>query len=294
MKNQSIKAIVTALLISVGLALPAASGPPFSPPTTFQNQQDGTVIFASLWNTWIGGLYTYITGSLLPQLNSLVNKGDIYVYNGIALTNLAVGGNGQVLTANSGTSTGLQWTTVAGTSPLTTLGDLLTVNSSSAAVRLPVGTNGQVLTADSTQPFGLNWEIGVGSIPSGTIAMFYGPYGGAVPAGWVLCDGTNGTPNMIGMFPLGAQASGGTSTPNSAGFGNSTVGTTYGAISLALPFSVNGNTGSASAGTPIFSGGVVVATGTPNTHFHGFSFTGTTSSGSIQPAAVGLQFIMKI
>lgn len=290
MKNKY-TSLLLAICLVIGFALPAAPGP-FGSPPSFVTQTDGTIIFASIWNSSIGALYTWITGTLLPQLNTLTTKGDIYVYNGSSIVNLPAGSNGQVLTANSATSSGLQYTTVAGTSPLTTKGDILTVNGGGAAVRLPIGTNGQVLTADSTQPFGVNWELAVGAVPSGTITMFYGPYGGSVPPGWVLCDGTNGTPNMIGMYPLGAQASGGVASPNASGFGNATVGTTYGATQVVLPFGVTGNTTGPSAAV-VCQGGTPQGVAT-NIHYHGFSYAGNTGAGSIQPASMGLQFIMKI
>ena len=39
----------------------------------------------------------------------------------------------------------------------------------------------------------------------GMIVPFYGT-AGSVPAGWALCDGTNGTPNLDGIFLMGAGA----------------------------------------------------------------------------------------
>ena len=45
-------------------------------------------------------------------------------------------------------------------------------------------------------------------VPSGFIGLWSGA-ADAIPAGWVLCDGSNGTPNLIDRFILGA----GTSTP---------------------------------------------------------------------------------
>ena len=42
--------------------------------------------------------------------------------------------------------------------------------------------------------------------PSGIIVMWYGAFN-ALPTGWKLCDGTNGTPNLISKFVLGWNAS---------------------------------------------------------------------------------------
>ena len=44
---------------------------------------------------------------------------------------------------------------------------------------------------------------GIGAVPVGTIILWYGD-AGSVPAGWAVCDGDNGTPDMRGRFPVGA------------------------------------------------------------------------------------------
>lgn len=41
-------------------------------------------------------------------------------------------------------------------------------------------------------------------LPSGAIVWFNLPN---PPSGWVVCDGTNETPNLIGRYPLGATSS---------------------------------------------------------------------------------------
>nr|WP_272210298.1 hypothetical protein [Marinicella sp. W31]MDC2876166.1 hypothetical protein [Marinicella sp. W31] len=41
------------------------------------------------------------------------------------------------------------------------------------------------------------------SIPYGTIVAFYGS---GIPAGWQICDGTNGTPDLRDRFILGAES----------------------------------------------------------------------------------------
>jgi hypothetical protein len=288
---KKLRSLLLAFLLVFALAMPSMSSNPFSPPPAFQTQTDGTIIFASIWNSSIGALYTYITTVLLPQLNTLANKGDMYVYNGSAIVAQAVGSNGQVLTANSATGSGVQWTTVAGTSPLTTKADILTVNGGGAAVRLPIGANGQTLTADSTATFGVAWENTTATFPPGMIVPFYVTYGGSIPAGWHVCDGTNGTPNLIGMYIVGGQPSGGSAAPNAAGFGATTDGTQYGITQQQFPFGFSINTSGPTNVTTVASGAVAgVAT---NIHFHTVGFAGNTAPATIQPAAVGITYIMK-
>jgi hypothetical protein len=90
--------------------------------------------------------------------NGLTSKGDILSFSTTPV-NLAVGTNGQVLTADSTQATGLKW---ALPYPLTTKGDLFTYSTTAAS--LAVGTNGQILTADSTQATGIKWADPASSI----------------------------------------------------------------------------------------------------------------------------------
>ena len=52
-----------------------------------------------------------------------------------------------------------------------------------------------------------------GGVPSGVITMWSGA-ADAIPSGWSLCNGENGTPDLRGKFVLGA---GGTYNPGSTG-----------------------------------------------------------------------------
>lgn len=60
-------------------------------------------------------IYPCITATDLNEANALTSvpttKGDIFVYNGSTVVRLPVGTNGQVLTADSATATGLSWVT---------------------------------------------------------------------------------------------------------------------------------------------------------------------------------------
>lgn len=292
MQNKQRTSAFLAICLAISFALPGICGSPFTLPPTFQNQVDGTVIFAATWNSVIGGLYTYFTSTLLPQLNVLQNKGDTYGYTGSTLVPLSVGSNGQVLTANSAAASGISWASAGGL-PITTKGDTVIGNASGVAVRLPVGTNGTVLTADSTQTNGAAWEaVSTLNAPSGSIIMFNYAYVGAIPTGWVICDGTNGTPNMIGMIPIGAQPSSGASSPNSNGYGNVTYGAVGGATTVSPAFSASGNVGNdvqflSVSGAPANT--LVASYG----HTHSYSISGTCTPVSTQPATYGLIFIMK-
>lgn len=66
------------------------------------------------------------------------------------------GVNGDVLTVDTSTATGLKWAAAAASSPLTTKGDLYTYSTTNA--RLGVGANGETLVADSGTTTGLTWQ----------------------------------------------------------------------------------------------------------------------------------------
>jgi hypothetical protein len=108
--------------------------------------------------------------------------------------------------------------------------------------------------------------------PAGTLKLWWST--SAVPAGWALCNGSNGTPNLIGMIIQGADITGGSSTANAAGYAKvanqSTGGTT------------TNTTGTASAQVSAGTGASLAATNIA---------TYTVSS---QPAFISIPYIMKV
>ena len=72
------------------------------------------------------------------------------------------GVNGDVLTVDTSTATGLKWAAAAASSPLTTKGDLYTYSTANA--RLAVGSNGDSLYAASGETTGLRYNPPVGSL----------------------------------------------------------------------------------------------------------------------------------
>lgn len=206
-------ALVTALFaLMIGIAAIAA---PIANISAFSTKADGQTVFATDWNNSIGGIYTWINGTLLSTttgLNCLTTKGDSYWFDGTNLGRFPVGTNGQVLTADSTQTFGVKYASVASVSNLTTKGDLLGYDTGNN--RVPVGTNGQVLTADSTNALGVSWQTAASGVPKGTIVAWSPTAAGTstIPTGWGLCDGTTQsgtvTPNLIGRFILGGRPSG--------------------------------------------------------------------------------------
>jgi hypothetical protein len=82
---------------------------------------------------------------------------------------ILVGANGQILTANSACTGGLAWSTntAISCSALTAKGSIITASGPSTPIEFAVGTNGQVITANSNCPSGLTWTTvtGVATIP---------------------------------------------------------------------------------------------------------------------------------
>lgn len=125
-------------------------------------------------------------------------KGDIIAASAAdTAARLAVGTNGQVLTAASGEATGLQWTTpTAETLPATIFaakGDILSASANDTPLILSAGTNGHVLTLDSAEATGLKWAASSGGIAA-TIVDAKGDIIAATAADTVarLAVGTNG------------------------------------------------------------------------------------------------------
>jgi Repeat of unknown function (DUF5907) len=94
-------------------------------------------------------------------------RGDLIVaWAADSVDRFGVGGNGQVLTADSTQTFGLRWVTPAGAptdlipaSILTSKGDLIGATGASAPIAVPIAANGLVLTANSAAAAGFSWAI---------------------------------------------------------------------------------------------------------------------------------------
>jgi len=117
------------------------------------------------------------------RLQDFDAKGDLLAGTGVdTMSRLAVGTNGQVLTADSTQSTGLKWAAAPGSVAADAIfdakGDLPVGTGADTAARLAVGSNDQVLVADSTQTTGLRWAslaVTAKEIPLGCSAITVTP-----------------------------------------------------------------------------------------------------------------------
>ena len=84
----------------------------------------------------------------------------------------------------------------------------------------PTGLTGALGPTGLTGALGPTGSTGSSDLPIGTIVSYYGSTG-SIPNNWAICDGTNGTPNLINRFIVG-------------GGGNYATGTTGGTGSVSL------------------------------------------------------------
>lgn len=160
-------------------------------------------------------------------------------------------------------------------------------------------TSGNILTA---------LPSGVGVMESGMICLWSGLVG-AIPSGYLLCDGSSGTPNLRDKFVLG----GGGSLPTSGGAssvssGSATTGASVASHTLTLSeipahdhdikyitFGVQGG-GSLVTGQPLGTGGITGSTqnaGSSGGHTHGLTDPGHTHTVATLPPYRALFYIMK-
>jgi hypothetical protein len=124
------------------------------------------------------------------------------------------------------------------------------------------GASGQVIVSAGTGT--PTWGSG---FPSGGIIIWSGS-SASIPSGWLLCDGSNSTPNLTDRFVVGAGSSyavgdtGGTNTATTSSSGSGSTSTN----SIVVSRDGWGTTGGApSPSQSVQSGRIVVGSGTTET-----------------------------
>lgn len=126
------------------------------------------------------------------------------------------------------------------------------------------------------EPFGPIVADSFQIIPVGVMVFWWGALAD-IPAGWVLCDGNNGTPDMHALFPLP------TTNPANVGEEGGSAGHTH-------PFTGDGHDHVLGLSPPL----VVGAGTTYSRTTSGTYVTGTTDSQYLRPPYKLIGFIMKV
>ena len=167
------------------------------------------------------------------KLSTITTAGKV---SGSAITGLSFvpSSAGALPLANGGTGQTTRTAAVNALLPDATAGDILCYDGTKWN-RLASGTSGQFLQSQGSgvAPVYSN----VQTIPSGGIIMWSGSIA-TIPAGWYLCDGRNGTPDLRGRFVI---AAGGAYAAGTSGDGS--IPLTSVSISFSLPLSASGGDG---------------------------------------------------
>ena len=137
---------------------------------------------------------------------------------------------------------------------------------------MTIATGSQILAADVALGANLKAE---------TVVMFKGVIAD-IPTGWVICDGNNGTDNMLTRFPKQVDSA------------VTEAGTTGGATSKTTSGHVHTNPTTGSPNT-ITTGGFSSGSQAQDNHTHGQGNTGSNTDGitDIRPLFIDVLYIMK-
>lgn len=184
----------------------------------FENGQKGT---AENWNQWFGDFFNegIMSGFSLTDaggLNVEVGAGTAYVKDANGRMYQVISGATETLTATDNATRYINLHCNNG-------GSYLTLDSSSTTPDDAI-TLGLVTAASGDITVLTDYSIGMpGAFPPGGIVAWSGALGN-IPSGWLLCDGNNGTPNLIDRFLQGITTS--TTEPGTTGGAHSiTIGT---------------------------------------------------------------------
>ncbi len=154
-------------------------------------------------------------------------------------------------------------------------------DSNLAQITTASKVSGAALTSLSSTPSGAGvLPSANGGVPAGGIITWSGAIS-AIPTGWVICDGTNSTPDLTNLFIIHADADSG---------GTRDVGDTGGSHTTNLQHNHSGSTGSNAADN--VSSGSDADTVLNGTHTHSVGNDLSTTVATI-PAFYALAYIMK-
>lgn len=157
----------------------------------------------------------------------------------------------------------------------TAIGDFVVATGGQDAARVAVGANTQAFTCDDSQASGTKWAA---ALPIGSIVIWSGSIV-SIPAGWALCNGSSGTPDLRDRFVIGAGSS---YSPGATG-GVLTVDDVHSGHTFSGSVAEVGYAGFNPGGSPILA---------HMTHSHSWGSGGATGV-NILPPYYALAYIMR-
>ena len=186
-----------------------------------------------------------------------------YYGNGANLTGIdatkIITGNTQVQTIDTGSDGHVKISTEGGERFRVSSGGQIGLSGAN------YGSSGQVLTSQGSGSAAA-WTTVIG-VPSGIIAVWSGAEG-AIPSGWYLCNGSNGTPDLRNRFIVGAGSGSSYSVGDTGGSNTVTLSTSQ---IPAHSHTTNNHSHNASVSDP--GHGHSVSVSDPG-HYHNTSVTG--------------------
>lgn len=289
------------ILALIALPCVAAPVPNASTPARLA---PGHVITAAEWTAALTDVATFINNNVVSVFNLMTTKGDLlFSASPSSIGKLAVGTNTHIIYADSTQALGVKYAAATSQMVMTTKGDMQARNST-GMVRIPVGTNGQAFTCDSTADSGFSWQTFNSDWPKGAI-LAWSPTGATtttIPTGWTVCDGTAGTPNLIGRFVIGTRPSSSGASPSSGGYGAQSVDSNGTGVSAhGQAFSLSGGVTSTQPnnlftdgnqyGDPVTGSDLMGS----NAHTHTVAASSATlDSSTVEPADYALIYLMKL
>lgn len=189
-----VKDVVTHLSsLTLASPLPVASGGTGSATATFSGANITSLNATNISSGTLANART--TASSSNGANTIVSRGASGEFAAGVIT---ADGSGITALNASNISTGTLAVARGGTGAATlTANNVLLGNGTSALQVVAPGTSGNVLTSNGT-----TWTSSAAFV-SGMIMLWSGSIA-SIPSGWVLCDGSNSTPDLRSRFVVGA------------------------------------------------------------------------------------------
>ncbi len=202
-------------------------------------------VYSSGWVTYNNKIVPFAGGNELNFVN-LIETNTSVTFENTSVVEVTTGYTAIFDTVNNGvTFSQFQRLSLTDLKAYIDAVNIIAVNSQSTANTALSTANTALSTANAAQSTANNALALAGNgVPSGVILIWKGSVA-TIPAGFVLCDGTNGTPDLRDKFVAGA---GGTYAVNAQGGSNTVTLTLSQMPSHSHRFNSNGNRGPGGAG----------------------------------------------